>query len=61
MNLYRLILPLGILTYVFMLLALLTGKRIIKINFKYHRAFGLTAFIIATLHALLAIYLNYFN
>ncbi len=60
MNLYGLILPLGVVTYCMMIMALLTGKRIIKINFKYHRLFGLLAVVFATVHALLAIYLNYF-
>jgi uncharacterized membrane protein YozB (DUF420 family) len=58
MDLYSLVMPLGIITYVLILLAILTAKRIIKLNFKWHRRFGISALIFATLHAGIVIYYN---
>lgn len=60
MELTKLIKPLGIITYVFVLLAVLTGLRIIKVNLKWHRLIALIGIIIATLHAALVLYLTYF-
>jgi uncharacterized membrane protein YozB (DUF420 family) len=58
MDLYVLVKPFGIITYILIVLAILTAKRIIKLDFKWHKRFGLTALIFATLHAGIVIYYN---
>ncbi|MEO0094965.1 MAG: hypothetical protein ABIL39_08410 [candidate division WOR-3 bacterium] len=55
-----LIKPLGIITYICVLLAVLTGSRVIKVPLKIHKLFAFIGIIIATIHALLVIYLTYF-
>lgn len=60
MELSSFIIPLGIFSYSFMLLAVLTGARVIKVTFKIHRLLALIAIIGASTHAALVIYLNYF-
>lgn len=60
MELSSIIIPLGIFSYSFMLLAILTGARVIKLTFKHHRLLALIAIIGASIHAALVIYLNYF-
>jgi hypothetical protein len=60
MDLAGLIIPLGIFSYSFMLLAVLSGARVIKVNFKTHRLLALIAIIGASIHGALVIYLNYF-
>ena len=59
MDLSGLIIPLGIFSYAFMLLAVLTGTRIIKLTLKHHRLFALVGIIGAGIHLLLVIYLNF--
>jgi hypothetical protein len=58
MNLYSLVLPLGIITYLLLILAILTGKRIIKLKPVWHRIIAYSALILATLHAGIVIYYN---
>ena len=53
---YDLVVPFGITTYILIIFAILTGKRIIKINFKWHRRIGWTALVFATMHAGIIIY-----
>jgi hypothetical protein len=60
MNPYRLILPLGLLTFALLLTTVLMGARIIKVKIKVHKVFGILTFISAVTHGSLAIYLNYF-
>lgn len=52
---------LGILLYLMLTFQILTGKRILKIDFKYHRINGALIFILALVHGLLAlgVYLGY--
>ena len=57
---YKLVVPLGILTYLSVILTFLIAKRVIKVKFKFHKMFGAITVILATLHALLVIYLQYF-
>ncbi|MEO0123708.1 MAG: hypothetical protein ABIL69_06865 [candidate division WOR-3 bacterium] len=52
--------PLGIITYLCLLFAILTGLKVIKVSLKIHRLFAFVAIIFATIHALLVIYLTYF-
>jgi uncharacterized membrane protein YozB (DUF420 family) len=56
----NLIKPLGIITYIFVLLAVLTGLRIIKLNIKWHRLIALLGIIGTTIHGLIVLYLTYF-
>lgn len=56
----NLIMPLGIVSYVLMLLAILTGTRIIKLKVKHHKLIALIAIIVASLHFAIIIYYNYF-
>lgn len=60
MDLSRLIIPLGIFSYGFMLLAVLTGTRIIKVKIKHHKLLALIGIIGASIHLVIVIYLNYF-
>ena len=41
MDLYRLVIPLGILTYVMVLFAVLTGTRVIKVKVNVHKTIAL--------------------
>ena len=59
MNLYQLILPLGLTTFGLLLITVLLGARVIKAKIKYHKIFGILTFIVAITHGSLAIYLNY--
>ena len=60
MELSKLIIPLGISAYAFMLFAILTGIRLIKLKVKWHKTIALIGIILATVHAAIVIYLNYF-
>ena len=54
MELYKLIMPLGILTYSFALITVITGLK--KIKIKNHTALGIITIALATIHALLVIF-----
>ena len=56
MELYDLVVPFGITTYILIIFAILTGKRIIKINYKWHRRIAWTVIVFATMHAGIIIY-----
>jgi len=58
MDLYSLVMPLGIITYLLIILAILTGKRIIKLKPVWHRIIAYSALIMATFHASIVIYNN---
>ncbi len=60
MDLFNLIIPLGIISYCLMLLAVLTGARVIKLKVKHHKLIALIALIGASFHLGLVIYYNYF-
>lgn len=59
MDLTGLIMPLGIVSYGFILLAVLTGTRVIKLKVKYHRLIALIAMIGASIHLGLVIFYTY--
>ena len=59
MDITGLIMPLGIVSYGFMLLAVLTGTRVIKLRVKYHKLIALVAMIGASLHLGLVIFYSY--
>lgn len=54
---------LGILLLILLTFQILTGKRILKVDFKYHRINGRLIYILALIHAFLAMgfYLGYIN
>lgn len=56
MELYDLVMPFGIITYVMILLAVLTGKRIIKMHPKWHIRIAKIAIVFATMHAGIIVY-----
>jgi len=60
MDLYNFIIPLGLFSYGMVLLAVLTGSRLIKVKPQWHRLIALIAIIGATLHAGLVIFYNFF-
>ncbi len=60
MELSDLIKPLGLVGYSLMLLAVLTGARVIRLKVQQHRLIGLIGLTVATMHAALVIYFNYF-
>lgn len=55
------LIPFAIFGYLWFLLTLLSGLKVIKVNYKTHRIFGIVAVILATLHAVVMIYLNYWS
>ena len=55
MNLFKLIVPLGIATYAFFLLAVLSGAGKLKVGFLWHRRFAVTGIILASIHAAIVI------
>jgi len=59
MDLTGLIMPLGIVSYALMLLAVLTGARVIKLKVKYHKLIALVALIGASIHLGLVIFYSY--
>jgi uncharacterized membrane protein len=59
MEIFNLIKPLGIATYALVLIALLTGLRVIKVPVKWHRLIAIVALAAATVHAVIVIYLAY--
>ncbi len=60
MDVYTFALYIGILTYALILLAFLTGLRLIRVTVKYHKMIAVAAMIAATLHAGFFIYVNFF-
>lgn len=58
MDLYGLVMPLGIITYLLIILAVLTGKRIIKLHPKWHKIIASAALVFATIHAAIVISYN---
>lgn len=60
MEIWDLIIPLGIASYGMLIIMLLTGMKIIKTKVKIHRKLGILTFILATFHAGIIIYTSYF-
>jgi hypothetical protein len=54
----NIILVLGIINFILVLFQLLSGLRVFRINFKIHKAFGVTLFITASLHGALALLIH---
>jgi len=60
MELYTITIWLGVVTYCFLVTTILVGSRIIKISFKRHKLLAFITLTIATIHAGLFVYLNFF-
>ncbi|MBU1077267.1 MAG: hypothetical protein KKH98_08240 [Spirochaetes bacterium] len=62
MNLYKLIVPLGIFTYLSLLVNVIIGRFHVKLKMKswmkWHKFFGFFTLILATIHAVLVIVLS---
>jgi len=58
MDFYSLVIPLGIISYILIVLAILTGKRIIKLPHVWHRIIAWATIIIASFHAAIVIAYN---
>ncbi|MCX7785388.1 MAG: hypothetical protein N2201_04070 [candidate division WOR-3 bacterium] len=56
---YRIIIISGVLTYVLLLLAILTGRRFIRLGLQWHIRIAIAAIILASIHAIFVIYLSY--
>ncbi|PLX00622.1 MAG: hypothetical protein C0594_15485 [Marinilabiliales bacterium] len=61
MDLYSLLIYFGIVAYTSLLMTFLSGIRLIKLGHKFHRIFGIISVALASGHAGLIIYLNYFS
>ena len=61
MELYDLVIPLGILTLALLTITMLMGLKVIKVRFKTHKVFGLLTFVSGVLHAGILLYLLYFE
>ena len=60
MDLFRIVLPLGIITYSLVWLQVLTGSRKLKVNFVWHRRVGYAALTVASIHAAVVLYTRLF-
>lgn len=59
MELWDLVMPLGIISYLGLIIMMLTGMRIIKSKMKIHKTVGFITFIIASFHVFIVIYTSY--
>ena len=56
---YEVAVPIGIAAYCVFWLSVLSGTRVIKVGFNWHRRFGLVGIALASAHAALMLYFNY--
>lgn len=59
MEVYQIAVPVGIATYAVFLLSVLSGTRVIKVGFNWHRRFGLVGIVLASVHAGIILYFKY--
>jgi hypothetical protein len=59
-DLFKIILVLGIVTYSLVWLLVLTGSRKIKVNLVWHRRMGYVALTMASIHAAVVLYTQLF-
>ncbi|MEO0093767.1 MAG: hypothetical protein ABIK93_07180 [candidate division WOR-3 bacterium] len=57
----KLLLPIGIVSNLFMIFAVLTGLRWIKTKVKIHQLLALLGFFSAIFHAVIGIYITFFK
>jgi hypothetical protein len=60
MDLYTIIMIMGIIAYVMFLISFLTGMKIIKVKYKIHRRIGIIGICCASAHALYMLYNSFF-
>ncbi|MBN1926974.1 MAG: hypothetical protein JW798_14170 [Prolixibacteraceae bacterium] len=60
MELYTITIWLGVVTYLLLVATILVGSRVIKTSFKRHTQLAFTTLILATVHASLFVYMNFF-
>ncbi len=58
---FKLLIPFAIFGYLWFLVTLLSGLKVIKVSYKTHRLLGIVAVALATIHAVIMIYLNYWS
>lgn len=58
---YQSLIVLGIVTYLLMMMSFLSGMRIIKLPYKYHKIIGIVGLCSASVHGLGLLYLNFFT
>ena len=61
MGVYQAAVPIGIATYAVFWLSVLSGTRVIKVGFNWHRRFGLFGIILASVHAGIILYFKYLS
>ncbi len=54
MELFKFVKPFGIITYILLLLTLISG--LFRWKLKYHKALAISALVLATIHALIVIF-----
>jgi hypothetical protein len=59
MDVYDIAIPIGIVTYAVFWLSVLSGTRVIKVGFNWHRRFGLAGIILASVHAGVILYFKF--
>lgn len=57
----KLLVPFGIISNLFMIFAVLTGLRWIKVKVKIHRLLALLGFLSAIIHAVIGGYITFFK
>ena len=60
MNLFKVVIPLGVITYSLVWFLVLTGSRKLKLNFAWHRRMGYAAITLASIHAAVVLYTQLF-
>lgn len=58
---YEVAVPIGVATYAIFWLSVLSGTRVIKVGFNWHRRFGIMGIILASLHAGIILYFRYLS
>ena len=61
MEAYKIAVPIGIATYALLWLSVLSGTRVMKVGFNWHRRFGLTGIVLASIHAGILLYFKYLS
>jgi len=58
---YQTLIVLGIVTYLLIVMSFLSGMRIVKLPYKYHKIIGIAGLCAASVHGLSLLYLNFFT
>jgi hypothetical protein len=57
---FKSLVPFAVLTYILFVVTILMGVRVIRVSLKVHRLFGFISIGLATIHAIVMIYITYF-